>query len=139
MTLDKKFSDLVSGLTRKVLLNNCAKHASVDFPEPKGHNLPRRAQSMRVTPLLRVMGRDTGSGTPSPMSSPSPSSDEEDGSGSPPARTPRRYKSRENFGSLVIKKFIKQSHSIEQCFSTWVPRNPQVPPILYRVPRESSY
>jgi hypothetical protein len=94
----------LSGLTRKVLLNNCAKHASVDFPETKGHNLPRRAQSMRVTPLLRVMGRDTGSGTPSPMSSPSPSSDEEDGSGSSPVRTPHRYKSRENFGSLVRKK-----------------------------------
>jgi hypothetical protein len=31
-----KINLIISGLTRKVLLNNCAKHASVDFPASKG-------------------------------------------------------------------------------------------------------
>jgi hypothetical protein len=64
---------------------------------------------MRVTPLLRVMGTDAGSGTPSPRSSPSPSSEDDDGQtpgSSPVHNSSHRCKSKERFRPLVNKKFL---------------------------------
>ena len=89
-------------LSRKVLLSNCAKFNSVEYPhEHRTRNLPRRAQSMRVAPLLRVMGVDHGSSTPSPRSTPSPSS-EEDEEPIPAQRTRQRGR----FGCLVSEAHL---------------------------------